>query len=68
MAGDERSPRKRVVLWEKPPVTCTCRILATGEVEICIACKDVELHCEVFSEPEAAARFALEKMHAYNAG
>lgn len=69
MTGDERPPFwKHVLLWEKPPISCTCRSLDNGHIEVCLASASVEIHREVFSDSEEAARFAIIKMHAYNAG
>jgi hypothetical protein len=61
------SVRREVLLWEKPPLSCTCRTLDNGHVEVSLASGDVEIHREVFTDSEEAARFALDKMHAYNA-
>jgi hypothetical protein len=57
-----------VVLWRHEPVTCTCATNpGDNTIEIRLMVDDVTIHCSSFTDAEDAARFAIEKMHAYNA-
>ena len=57
----------RVLLWEKPPVACHCLTRDDGQVEVTLTSCDLDIYREVFGEFEDAARFAVDKMHAYDA-
>jgi len=57
-----------IILWEKGPVCCTCRLpTATDRIEVLLWSKGVQIERNLFTDPEDAAQFALDKMHAYNA-
>jgi hypothetical protein len=61
MAGP-KNVGKGVVLWETRDVSCTCRGVARGYVEIRLTAGAVTLEREVFADAEAAALFAGNKM------
>jgi hypothetical protein len=61
------SKRNDVVLWTKGPIVCTCLNTRPDYIEVLLVVDDVQIQREQFSDPDAAARFALRKMHAYNA-
>ena len=46
---------------------CTCVTLATNHIEVLLIVNNVFVHRERFTNPEDAARFALDKMRAYSA-
>jgi hypothetical protein len=56
-----------VLLWEAGPLACRCLTLNNGHVEVRLLMNDIQVHCERFAQFEDAARFAIRKMHAYNA-
>lgn len=60
----ETSP---VVLWKTGTVSCTCLTHSRERVEVQLRVMDVIVEREFFSDSEGASRFALDKMHAYNA-
>lgn len=58
---------RAVVLWQKSPLSCTCRTLDDGRIEICVISDGVTIERMVFTDAASAARHASEKMSAYDA-
>jgi hypothetical protein len=58
---------RAVLLWEKPPLSCTCLTLDNGQIEICVISSGVTIERTVFQDAESAARHASDKMIAYSA-
>jgi hypothetical protein len=60
--------RKPVVLWEVGPVTCTCQVRIGNEpCRIALSVNGHVVERKVFQEAHAAARWAIDRMHAYAA-
>jgi hypothetical protein len=60
--------QRGVILWEKGSVCCTCRAPATTNlIEVLLWSKGVQIERTLFTDTEDAARFALDKLRAYNA-
>jgi hypothetical protein len=59
--------RQVVVLWEGGGVTCTCVAVAVDHIEICLVASNVIVDRQVFTDADAASRYALDKMRAYQA-
>jgi hypothetical protein len=57
-----------VVLWKSEALTCTCVTYAADRVEVRLIVAGVLIERASFSDIESASQFALDKMHAYNAG
>jgi hypothetical protein len=56
-----------VVLWERGAIRCTCRLLATSEVEILVSVSGADIERVRFTDAGAAAEYAIAKMRAYDA-
>jgi hypothetical protein len=59
---------KPTVVWEQGPVVCTSRMFAPDHIEIVVTFKGAPIDRKRFSDSDAAAAFAIDKMRAYNAG
>jgi hypothetical protein len=59
--------RHGVVVWEKRGVSCTCLTHTCDHIEICLVVNDGMVDRQQFADADAASRYAIEKMHAYNA-
>jgi hypothetical protein len=57
-----------VPLWTIRGVTCTSVMHPDDKIEIRLIVVGVVIHSQFFSDPKSAADFAIDKMHAYNAG
>lgn len=69
MAEPERvSVRKGIVLWEKGALSCTCLVGAPDNIEISLRVNGHRVERKRFTDPEEASQYAIDKMHAYNAG
>jgi hypothetical protein len=60
--------RDPVVLWQRGGATCICQHVTPGRIEIQLVIADVTIQRSQFSDVDAAAQFALDKMRSYNAG
>jgi len=68
MDGTARSRHlaEAVVLWRRGSMTCTCRTHSPDRIEIRLQVVGVVVHCQFFSDTDAASQFAIEKMRAYD--
>jgi hypothetical protein len=57
--------RRAVTLWKVGPISCTCVALPYGQIEICLIAGSAPFERKWFSDTEAAAKYAIEKMRAY---
>jgi hypothetical protein len=55
-----------VDLWIQGQIRCSSLTLEDGQIEICIICNGVIVSRELFQKHNEAARYAIDKMHAYN--
>jgi hypothetical protein len=60
--------RDCVILWKTESITCIRRHVGADHIEITITTGVIQLHHEVFSNDAAASQFAIEQMHAHEAG
>jgi hypothetical protein len=60
--------RDPVVLWQQGVATCICQHVTADRIEIQLVIADVTIQRSQFSDVDAAAQFALDKMRAYNGG
>jgi hypothetical protein len=56
-----------MVIWEKGAVTCTAVNCPPSDIEIVIVVDGLVVTRERFSDNDAAAQFAMEKMREYHA-
>jgi len=63
---DRAAIRKPTLLWESKGVSCSCLIVAIDHIEISMTMDGTFLHRVTFTDPEVAAQYAIDKMHAYN--
>ena len=61
-----RHPAEAVVLWRRGGMTCTCRTHSPDRIEIRLVVVGMVVHCQSFSDTDAASQFAIEKMRAYD--
>jgi len=64
---ERASITRPVVLWERGSISCTCLIVAPDHLEVTVAVDDVVVSTDVFTDHNAAAEFAIDQMHAFNA-
>jgi hypothetical protein len=55
-----------VELWIEGPISCTSLTLRDGQVEIRLASNGTVISRTRFQDHDEAARYAIDKMHAYN--
>jgi hypothetical protein len=60
--------RDPVVLWQQSGAACICQRVTPDRIEIQLVIADVTIQRRQFSDVDAAAQFALDKMRSYNAG
>jgi hypothetical protein len=66
MRSEESSNRAVFVrLWSAGPLLCTCRLLSTTTIEICLELNGHTLERRTFSDSARATQFAIDKMHVY---
>jgi hypothetical protein len=63
--SDDADGPSRVVIWEKAGVVCTSLSWAPDDIEIAIAADGLIGQRQRFSDNNAAAAFAIDKMRAY---
>jgi hypothetical protein len=63
--SDDADAPNRLVIWEKGGVVCTSLSWAPDDIEIAIAVDGVIVQRQRFSDNNAAAAFAVDKMRAY---
>jgi hypothetical protein len=51
------------VLWQHGHVTCTSRVVARDHIEIRLTVNGIVADRVIFSDPDAAARLAIEMLH-----
>ncbi len=56
-----------VVIWEQAGVSCTCLTLTPDNIEIRLVVNGMQVERQRFGDADSASRYAIEKMHAYNA-
>jgi hypothetical protein len=56
-----------VILWKTDAITCACLHHAPDQIEVFLVVAGVVIQTEVFSDPDAATKYSLAKMRAYNA-
>jgi len=61
-----RHPAEDVILWRRWGMACTCRTHSPDRIEIRLLVVGVVVHCQCFSDTDAASQFAIEKMRAYD--
>ncbi len=55
------------VLWQIGQLRCTSVVEIRGQTQIRLSMQGVVFNREMFTDPEAAARYAIATMHAYGA-
>jgi hypothetical protein len=58
-------PHAPVTLWTIGPISCTCVTLPDNQIEICLVSGTTVIERRLFPDPDRAANYAVEKMHAY---
>jgi hypothetical protein len=55
-----------VILWQRNSVSCSCRHIASDNIEIRLMVDGVVVYRQAFASIDAASEFAITKMHAYD--
>jgi hypothetical protein len=57
--------RQPVTLWAIGPISCTCVTLPDDQLEICLLSGAAVIERRLFTDTDAAANYAIQKMRAY---